>query len=146
MVMVRFTFYVYYVFSKPTAFSLCITIVSHYKRQSNKVSDLKIHRQFCSHCHTKHHWHSLVFFGHRPKCFWNDRKELSHFGWNVWKYRLKTLLWRVLIQLWDKWPKCLSEKKTGHSRCKCISYATMMVLLEWQTQRLIQTASYLVDP
>jgi len=52
-----------------------------------------------------------VFFGHRPKRFWNDRKKLSHFGQNVRKYRLKTLLWRVLIQLWHKWPKCFSEKK-----------------------------------
>jgi len=27
-------------------------------------------------------------FGHRPKCFWNDRKKLCHFGQTVWKYRL----------------------------------------------------------
>ena len=52
-----------------------------------------------------------VFFRHRPKRFWNDRKKLSHFGQNVWKYRLKTLLWRVLMQQWDKWPKCFSKKK-----------------------------------
>ena len=29
------------------------------------------------------------FFSHRQKRFWNDRKKLSHFGQNVWKYRLK---------------------------------------------------------
>ena len=28
------------------------------------------------------------FFGHRPKCFLNDRKKLSHFGQNVWKHEL----------------------------------------------------------
>ena len=31
----------------------------------------------------------LFFFGHRPKRFCNDRKQLSHFGLNVWNYRLK---------------------------------------------------------
>jgi len=31
--------------------------------------------------------HSL-FFGHRPKRFWNDRKKFSHFRQNVRKYRL----------------------------------------------------------
>jgi len=54
---------------------------------------------------------NLFFFRHRPKRFWNDRKKFSHFGQNVWKYRLKTLLWRVLMQQWDKWPKCFSKKK-----------------------------------
>jgi len=28
------------------------------------------------------------FFGHRPKCFWNDWKNICHFGQNGWKYRL----------------------------------------------------------
>ena len=48
-----------------------------------------------------HHRHALVvvlnelrghlgpvFFGHRPKWFWNDWIKWSHFGQNVWKYRL----------------------------------------------------------
>jgi len=26
-------------------------LLSHYKRWLNKVSNLKIHRRFCSHCH-----------------------------------------------------------------------------------------------
>jgi len=34
------------------------------------------------------HWHTPVFISHRPKCFWNVRKKLSHFSQNVWKYRL----------------------------------------------------------
>jgi len=50
------------------------------------------------------------FSGHRPKRFWNDRKKFSHFGQNVWNYRLRTLVW------WDKWPKCFSEKTA--SMCK----------------------------
>ena len=33
-------------------------------------------------------FHAGSFFGHRPKCFWNDRKILSHFGQNICKYRL----------------------------------------------------------
>jgi len=31
--------------------------------------------------------------------------------------RLKKLLRRVLTQLWDKWPKCLSEKKNRPTGC-----------------------------
>ena len=48
----------------------------------------------------------LFLFGHRTKRIWNDRTKLSHFDYNVWKHRL---LRRVLMQLWDKWPKCLSK-------------------------------------
>ena len=43
---------------------------------------------------------------------WNvcDMTEKNcHFHQNVWKYRLKITLW-VLIQLWDKWPKCFSDQ------------------------------------
>lgn len=32
---------------------------------------------------------SWLFFGHWPKCLWNDRIKLSPFGQNVWKCRLK---------------------------------------------------------
>ena len=38
-----------------------------------------------------HPWTSVFyrsFFGRRPKLFWNDRKKLSHFGQNFWKYRV----------------------------------------------------------
>ena len=38
-----------------------------------------------------------AFFGHRPKRVWNDWRKLSHFSQNVWKCRLKTFLWQVLI-------------------------------------------------
>jgi len=63
------------------------------------------------------------FVGQRPKWFWNGWTKLSHFDQSVWKYRLTNSLQRVLIQLWDKWakclskthPKCLSEKKQGQS-------------------------------
>ena len=61
---------------------------------------------------TKRLWCNLDFFlVKRLKRFLNDQKKFSHFGQNVWKCRLKTLLWQVLIQLWDKWPKCLGKKR-----------------------------------
>jgi len=47
MVRVRFTFCVYYVSTKPTAFS-CVTVTL--RGWLNKISNLKIHRWFCSHC------------------------------------------------------------------------------------------------
>jgi len=41
-----------------------------------------------------------VFFSHRPKCFWNDQKKLSHFCQKVWKYRLmNTLKWQLRLSL-----------------------------------------------
>jgi len=40
-------------------------------------------------------------------------RTLSHFGQNVWKHRLKTLLWRVLIQLLDKQPKSVSDQNVS---------------------------------
>ena len=57
----------------------------------------------------------LFLFGHRTKRVWNDRTKLSHFDHNVWKH---WLLRRVLMQLWDKWPKCHSEKKTAPRNSK----------------------------
>jgi len=33
---------------------------------------------------TKKQCFILGGFGHRPKCFWNDRKKISYFGQNVW--------------------------------------------------------------
>jgi len=37
-------------------------------------------------------------------------KNNCHFSKNVWKYRLKTVSWQVLIQLCDKWPKYFSDQ------------------------------------
>ena len=58
-----------------------------------------------------------VFFGHRSKCFWNDRKKLSHFGQNVWKYKLMNIVAasfhttvRQMTEM-SRWPKFLSEKQ-----------------------------------
>jgi len=65
------------------------------------------------------------FFGHRSKRFWNERKNVSHFGQNVWKYGLKNTVTvsfyttaRQMTEMfrWPKcisktWPKCFSEKK-----------------------------------
>jgi len=39
------------------------------------------------------------FSCHRPKWLWNDRKNLSHFGQNVWKSWLKNTVMGGLIQL-----------------------------------------------
>ena len=43
-------------------------------------------------------------------------KKFGHFGQNVWKNRPETLLQWILIQLWDKWPKCFSEKNKEQNR------------------------------
>ena len=51
----------------------------------------------------------LVSFGHRSKRFWNGWKKIKSFRSECLKI---TLLRRVSINLWDKWPKCFSEKKT----------------------------------
>jgi len=64
---------------------------------------------------------SLGFFGHRRKRFWNDRKKLSHFDQNVWKFRLKTLLRWVLIQLWYRWPKCFSDQNISTKNDRNVS-------------------------
>jgi len=51
------------------------------------------------------------FFSHRPKCFLNDRKNCFisvRMSENIGYW---TLLWRVLIQMWDKWPKCFEWPK-----------------------------------
>ena len=63
------------------------------------------------------------FFGRRPKCFLNDRKKFSHFDQDVWKYLLKKqFLWRILIQLWDKWPICFSDQNVSAKKWpKCLS-------------------------
>ena len=48
----------------------------------------------------------------RPRGWTNDRKELTYFGQSVWKYRLMNTVMASFNTLSDKWPKCLSEKKT----------------------------------
>jgi len=73
---------------------------------------------------TKHITVHQVFFRYRLKHFRNDRKKNINACQNVRKYRLKTLLWWILIQLWvndrnvlmakisqQKWSKCFSEKE-----------------------------------
>jgi len=58
-------------------------------------------------------WWGLFFFGHRLKCFWNDRKKWSHFGRMFENIGYKTLLQWVLMQLWDKWSKCFSDQNVS---------------------------------
>jgi len=48
-------------------------------------------------------------------------KNLSHFGQNVWKYMLKTLLWRVAMKLWDKCPKCFSNQNVSAKNDRNVS-------------------------
>jgi len=54
-----------------------------------------------------------AFFGHRPKRFWNVWKKFSHFGQNVWKYRLMNIVMVSLTQLWHKWPKCFRDQNVS---------------------------------
>jgi len=44
----RFTFCLYYVSTKPTAFSSCVTVML--QEVVEKISNLKIHGRFCRHC------------------------------------------------------------------------------------------------
>ena len=56
-----FIFYIYFVSTKPTALSVSRhTLLSCYRRQSNKASNLKIRRWFYSHCLNKK-WQSCLF-------------------------------------------------------------------------------------
>jgi len=75
------------------------------------------------------HW-ALLFFGHRPERFWNDRKKLSHFGQNVSKYRLKNTVMvsfnttvRQMTEMFQ-WPKCLSKKDRNVSAKKKTDWAS----------------------
>jgi len=45
----------------------------------------------------------------------------------------KTLLWRVLIQLWDKWPKCLSKNNRNVSAKKNTGRKPMKLGNHWLT-------------
>jgi len=63
-----------------------------------------------------------LFFGHRPKCFWNDWKNLVILVIMSENIGYWTLLWRVLMQLWDKWPKCFSDQHVSAKKWpKCHS-------------------------
>ena len=61
--------------------------------QINRLNDtfqLKFSVRSARNCHTVQRLG--LFSGHRPKCSGKDRKKLSHFGQNVWKYRLKNIV------------------------------------------------------
>ena len=65
----------------------------------------------------------VVFSGHRPKRFWNDRKKLNHFG-HVWKYGLKNTVMvsfnttvRQMTEMFQR-PKCLSKNDRNVSAKK----------------------------
>ena len=47
-----------------------------------------------------------------PKCFWNDRTKLSHFGQNVWRGRLLNTVTASFNITVRKWPKFLSKPMT----------------------------------
>jgi len=66
---------------------------------------------------------AVLFFGHRPKRYRNDRKKLSHFDQEVRKQikqamasfdttvRQMTEMFQWAKYLSKKWPKCLIERK-----------------------------------
>jgi len=60
-----------------------------------------------------------------PKKIRSFRLEIQ----NVWKYRLKTFSRRVLIQMWDKWLKCFSEKKQVAIDPHCESKAVCAIFM-----------------
>jgi len=72
-------------------------------------------------------YHNLFFWsfsGHRPKLCWNDWQKLSHFGQNVWKYRLISTVAAgfdtTVRQMTEKsqGPKCLWAKNDRNVSAK----------------------------
>ena len=53
-------------------------------------------------------------------------KKKIPFGHNVWKYRLVS--WLVLVLLWDKWLKCVSDQH--------VSMKKMIKISQWKKKRL----------
>jgi len=49
------------------------------------------------------------------ECFWNDRKKLSHFGRNVWKYRLMNTA-TASLNATETNDRNVSTKKNSHKR------------------------------
>jgi len=79
---------------------------------------------------------NLFFFRSWTAMFFKWPIKLSQFCQNVWKYRLETLLRRVLVQLLHRWPQCFSDqnvsekndsnvsaKKTARNRTLTVTYA-----------------------
>ena len=56
MIMVRFTFEVYYISTNPNC-----TLLVHYRWHINKVSNINIHRRTCSHCHKISYLNTIPF-------------------------------------------------------------------------------------
>jgi len=82
----------------------------------------------------------LFFSGHRQKRFWNDKK-IKSFSQNVWKYRLNTLLGWVLIQLWDKRPKCFSDLNVSAKNDR-----NVLAQKKQQAKRTLETPHSLQEP
>ena len=80
-----------------------------------------------------------LFFVHGPKCFWNDRKKLSHFGQNVWKYRLtNTVNGEFWYNCEKQRPECprdknVSAKKPGTELSCCFPAWRPSTRTEWTT-------------
>jgi len=62
-----------------------------------------------------------LFFSVRNRNVFGMTGKNCHFGQNVWKQRLKTLLRRVSIQLWDNWPKCFSDQNISAKNDRNVS-------------------------
>jgi len=63
------------------------------------------------------YFQTVFFFGHRPICFWNDRKKLSHFGQNVWKYRLINTVTASFNTTLRQMTEMSQRKKKQFSNC-----------------------------
>ena len=95
-----------------------------------------------------HHRHALVvvlnelrghlgpvFFGHRPKWFWNDWIKWSHFGQNVWKYRLMNTVTASFNKSVRQTSEMSSQKKTQSLgqllKTPAVIYVQAVERLEW---------------
>jgi len=83
-------------------------------------------------------WEAVFFFGHKPKWFWNDRKNVSHFGQNVWKHRLKNtveasfnITVRQMTEMFQ-WPNFLSKNDRNVSK-QVGSMANLRNTVVWPT-------------
>jgi len=104
---------------------------THHCRVWRNVSLCIVTKRITVHCEEKYYcslWRNISlcirFFSVIDRNVFEMTKKNSNVGQNVRKYRQKTLLWWVLIQLWvndrnvlmtklsqQKWSKCFSKRK-----------------------------------
>jgi len=95
-------------------------------------------------------WLLAVFFGHRPKRFWNDWKKLSHFGQNIWKYKLKITVMAsfnaTVGQMTEifQWPKCHSKNDRNVSAKKSLGclHSSIDVIVNYKHRKTLNRSVY----